>query len=96
MPDFVAFFPSTDHAQPPAPFSELGRIFRHQLRANDVRTDVLHGATVLRASSAAAPRFYAREDGASWIVVKGIIFDVSSVTPAVDLGNSCDASSRRI
>ena len=86
MPDFVAFFLSTDYAQPPASFSKLGRNFRHQLRAHDVRTDVLRGATVLRAGSAAAPRFYAREDGAGWIVVKRIIFDVSSVTSAVDFG----------
>ena len=87
MPNFVAFFPSTEAAQPPtAAFSALERIFRAPLRADDVGTDVLRGATLLRTRSAGmSPRFYASEDGAGWIVVKGQIFDVRSETPLVDL-----------
>jgi hypothetical protein len=87
VPDFAAFFPSTEAEEPPTSFSELERIFRGPLRADDVRTDVLCGATLLRTRSAGmSPRFYTREDGAGWIVVKGQIFDVRSETPAVDLG----------
>ena len=86
MSNFVAFFPSKDCAQAPASFSELSRTFRGPLRANHVQTEVLNGAAILRARSVGrAPRFYAREDGAGWIVVKGQIFDVRSETPAVDL-----------
>lgn len=77
MPNFVAFFPSTEAAQPPIAFSALERVFRGPLQADDVRTDVLRGATLLRTRSAGmSPRFYASEDGAGWIVVKGQIFDV--------------------
>ena len=86
MPDFVAFFPATEAAQPPTSFSALERAFRGPLRADDVRTDVLRGATLLRTRFAGmSPRFYASEDGAGWIVVKGQIFDVRSETPLVDL-----------
>jgi hypothetical protein len=87
VPNFVAFFPSKEAAQPPtAAFSALERIFRAPLRADDVRTNVLRGATLLRTRSAGmSPRFYASEDGAGWIVVKGQIFDVRSETPLVDL-----------
>jgi hypothetical protein len=51
-----------------------------------VRTDFLRGATLLRTRFAGmSPRFYAPEDGAGWIVVKGQIFDVRSEGPVVDL-----------
>ena len=86
MSNFVAFFPSEDCAQTPASFSELDRILGGPLRADHVRSEVLNGAAILRARSVdRAPRFYAREDGAGWIVLKGKIFDVRSETPAVDL-----------
>jgi hypothetical protein len=86
MPDFVAFFPSTEAAQPPTSFSALERTFRGPLRADDVRTDVLCSATLLRTRSAGfSPRFYAPNDGAGCIVLKGQIFDVRSETPFVDL-----------
>jgi asparagine synthetase B (glutamine-hydrolysing) len=86
VPDFVAFFPSPEVEQPPTSFSPLERILRGPLRADDVRTEVLSGATLLRTRSAGmSPRFYASEDGAGWIVVKGQIFDVRSETPVVDL-----------
>jgi hypothetical protein len=86
VPNFVAFFPSREAAQPPTAFSALERIFRAPLRADDVRTDVLRGATLLRTRSAGmSPRFRASEDGAGWIVVKGQIFDVRSETPLVEL-----------
>jgi hypothetical protein len=96
VPNFVAFFPSTEAAQPPtAAFSALERIFRGPLRADDVRTNVLRGATLLRTRSAGmSPRFYASEDGAGWIVVKGQIFDMRSETPSSIWKNSCSASSR--
>jgi hypothetical protein len=84
--NFVAFFPSKDCAQSPASFSELDRISRGPLRANHVQTEVLNGAAILHTRSAGrAPRFYAQEDGAGWIAVKGQIFDVRSETSAVDL-----------
>jgi asparagine synthetase B (glutamine-hydrolysing) len=86
VPDFVAFFPSTEVVRPPTSFSALEGIFLGPLRADDVRTDLLHGATLLRTRSAGMwPRFYAREDGEGWIVVNGQIFDVRSETPLVDL-----------
>ncbi len=86
MPDFVAFFPSMEAARPPTSFSALEGIFRGPLRAEDVRTDLLRGATLLRTRSAGmSPRFYASEDGEGWIVVKGQIFDVRSEIPLVDL-----------
>jgi hypothetical protein len=86
MSNFVAFFPSKDRAQFPASFSELDRIFRGPLLADHVQTEVLNGAAILHTRSAGrAPRFYAQEDGAGWIVVKGQIFDVRSETSAVDL-----------
>jgi hypothetical protein len=86
MSDFVAFFPSTGRAQPPAAFSELGRVFRGPLRADHVQAEALHGAAILRTRSfGRMPQFYAQEDGAGWIVVKGRIFDVYSETAAVDL-----------
>src|SRR3712207_11281 len=86
MSDFVTFFPSRAHAQPPASFSELGRIVRDPLRVDQAQAEVLHGAAILRTRSfGRMPQFYAREDGSGWIVVKGQIFDVSSQTPAVDL-----------
>jgi len=86
VPDFVAFFPSTEAARPPTSFSALEGIFRGPLRAEDVRTDLLRGATLLRTRSAGmSPRFYASDDGEGWIVVKGQIFDVRSETPIVDL-----------
>jgi len=86
MSNFVAFFPSTERARPPASFSELGRSFRDPLRADHVQSEVLHGAAILRTHSAnRAPRFHAQENGAGWIVVKGQIFDVRSETPAIDL-----------
>ena len=87
MPDFAAFFPSTEATQPPTSFSAVERIFRGPMRADDVRTDFLRGATLLRTRFAGmSPRFYAREDGAGWIVIKGQIFDVHSESPVVDLG----------
>jgi hypothetical protein len=65
VPDFVAFFPSPEVEQPPTSFSLLERILRGPLQADDVRTEVLSGATLLRTRSAGmSPRFYAREDGA--------------------------------
>jgi Asparagine synthase len=86
MSNFVAFFPSKDRAQFPASFSELERIFRGPLLADHVQTEVLNGAAILHTRSAGrAPRFYAQEDGAGWIVIKGQIFDVRSETSAVDL-----------
>ena len=86
VPDFVTFFPSTEAARPPTSFSALEGIFRGPLRADDVRSDLLGGATLLRTRSAGmSPRFYAREDGEGWIVVKGHIFDVRSESPIVDL-----------
>src|SRR3712207_749547 len=86
MSDFVTFFPSREHAQPPASFSELGRIFRDPLRVDQVQAEVLHGAAILRTRSVGRmPQFYAREDGSGWIVVKGRIFDVYSEAAAVDL-----------
>jgi hypothetical protein len=86
MSDFVAFFPSKECVRPPASFSNLGRIFRGPLRADNVQIEALHGAAILcTRSEGRVPRFYAREDGAGWIVVKGQIFDVRSETPAVDL-----------
>lgn len=85
MSDFVAFFPSAERAQPPVSFSELGTAFRGPLRADDVQSEVLHGASLLRTRSfGRMPQFYAREDGTGWIVVKGQIFDVRSETPVVD------------
>jgi hypothetical protein len=86
VPDFAAFFPSTEATQPPTSFSAVERIFRGPLRADDVRTDFLRGAPLLRTRFAGmSPRFYAPEDGAGWIVVKGQIFDVRSEGPVVDL-----------
>ena len=86
MSNFVAYFPSKDRAQTPASFSELNRILRGPLRVDHVQTEVLNGAAILSARSGGrAPRFYAQEDGAGWIVVKGNIFDAHSETPAVDL-----------
>jgi asparagine synthetase B (glutamine-hydrolysing) len=84
--NFVAYFPSKDPAQTPASFSELNGIFRGPLQADHVQSEVLNGAALLRTRSAGmSPRFYASEDGAGWIVVKGNIFDVRSETPAVDI-----------
>jgi hypothetical protein len=86
VPDFAAFFPSTEAERPPTSFSALERAFRGPLRADDVRTELLGGATLLRTRSGGmSPRFYASEDGAGWIVVKGQIFDVRSESPLVDL-----------
>jgi hypothetical protein len=84
--NFVAYFPSKDPARTPASFSELNGIFRGPLQADHVQSEVLNGAALLLTRSAGmSPRFYASEDGAGWIVVKGNIFDVHSETPAVDL-----------
>jgi hypothetical protein len=84
--NFIAYFPSKDPAQTPASFSELNGIFRGPLQADHVQSEVLNGAALLRTRSAGmSPRFYASEDGAGWIVVKGNIFDVRSETPAVDI-----------
>jgi hypothetical protein len=86
MSNFVAFFPSSDCPQAPRSFSELNRIFRGPLQAGHVQTEVLNGAAILcERSFDRAPRFYAQEDGAGWIVVKGHIFDVRSESPIVDL-----------
>src|SRR5918998_2994218 len=86
MSNFVAFFPSIDCPQAPRSFSELNRIFRGPLQAGHVQTEVLNGAAILcERSFNRAPRFYAQEDGAGWIVVKGEIFDVRSRGPIVDL-----------
>jgi hypothetical protein len=86
MSDFVSYFPSTECAQLPRPFSELEEGFRGPLRADHVQADVVYGAAILRTRSfGRLPRFYARKDGAGWIVVKGQIFDVRSDTPVVDL-----------
>lgn len=86
MSDFVAFFPPTECAQQPPSFSQLGSIFRGPLRVDHVQAEVLHGAALIRTRSfSRAPQFYAREDGAGWIVVKGTIFDVCSKDPTVNL-----------
>jgi hypothetical protein len=91
MPDFVAFFPSKECPQAPASFSELDGIYRGPLHADHVRSDVIHGAPVLLTRSfEKSPQFYAKQDGSGWVVVKGIIFDVYSKAPAVDLEKLLD------
>jgi hypothetical protein len=84
--NFVAFFPSKDGAQPAASFSKLDGIFRSLLQADHLQAEILHGAAILRTRSFdRAPRFYAQEDGAGWIVAKGQIIDTRSGTSTVDL-----------
>jgi hypothetical protein len=91
MSDFTAFFPSGECFQAPALFSELENAFRGPLRADDVRSNVVHGAPVLLTRSfGRIPQFYAKEDGSGWIVVKGIIFDVYSENSSVDLAKLLD------
>ena len=86
MPDFVAFFPSTEAARPPTSFSALEGIFRGPLRAEDVRTDLLRGATLLRTRCGGmSPRIDAREDREGGIEGKGPIFDVRSQSGLADL-----------
>lgn len=91
MSDFVAFFPSTECPEVPASFSRLDHILRGPLSADHVQSDVIHGAPILLARSFdRSSRFYAKQDGSGWIVVRGVIYDVYSDTPTVDLERLLD------
>jgi hypothetical protein len=91
MSDFVAFFPSRECLQVPASFPKLDGILRGPLRADNVQSNVVHGAPILLSTSfARSPRFYAKQDGSGWIVVKGVVFDVHSKTATVDLEQLLD------
>ena len=91
MSDFCVFFPckSSTQASPaslPPAFAELERLLYDPLRAEKVWSHVVHGAPVLLSKAfGKSPQFYARPDGSGWVVVKGIMADVRSETPAVDL-----------
>lgn len=91
MSDFVAFFPSSDCSQAPASFRKLDSILHGPLRADDVQSNLVYGAPVLVSKSfGKTARFYAKQDGSGWIIVKGVIFDVRSETPAVELEDLLD------
>jgi hypothetical protein len=95
MADFCVFFPSGEvpHAvaDVPASFSRLDSILSGVLHADKVRSRVVHGAAVLLSTSfGRCPQFYARPDGSGWIVVKGIMADIRSATPAVNLEQLLD------
>ena len=91
MSDFAAFFPTKDCDQVPASFQRLDKTLRGPLKAQNVQSSLVHGAPVLLSQSfARGPRFFAKEDGSGWIVVKGIIFDVVSESPIVNLERLLD------
>jgi hypothetical protein len=91
MSDFCVFFPAKHSSQTllasvPSSFSELDRILYDPLRADKVWSHVIGGASVLLSKAfGKGPQFYAQPDGSGWIVVKGIMADVCSETPTVDL-----------
>jgi hypothetical protein len=95
MSDFCVFFPCqhSPQAPPPVPasFTELERILYDPLRADKVWSQVVHGSPVLLSTAfGKSPQFYARPDGAGWVVVKGIMVDTRSDTPAVNLEQLLD------
>ncbi len=84
MSHFAAFFPSNDNCEPPrSAFDKLEEIFRDKLREESTTTHQLMGTHVLVSGSPGeTPQFFSNDRG--WIVVAGLIFDVSTDDPKVD------------
>lgn len=91
MSDFVIHFPTKETQEIPSAFDRIKQAFNAVLSDQTVQAENLQGAGILRTTSfGRTPDYYYREDGAGWIVVKGIIVDVIKDDPAVDLKSLLD------
>jgi len=86
MAELLVAFPKNDQAQSAAPLSAAVELVVDSGLGTDPRSETTSGATVCTTSSPAhTPALYSAPNGAGWIAVKGIIFDVQSEQPRVDL-----------
>jgi hypothetical protein len=86
MAELLVAFPKSERAELSGPLSDAVRYVEEVGLGSDPRTETASGASVFVTSSPAhAPSLYCAPAGAGWIAVKGIIFDVCSRKPRVDL-----------
>jgi hypothetical protein len=86
MAELLVTFPKGDRTTASERLSDAVRLAEQVGLGSNPRTETAAGATVLVTSSSAhAPLLYTAPGGAGWIAVKGIVFDVRSHEPRVDL-----------